>query len=344
LFQPQSINFSLGVNSALGGKAADLASNFDAGVESLTSQPLIKGVSDFVTTLSDPNRGGFSRAVQNAVLGSASGFTPSIVNQVGQMFDNTSRDTYDPNALVEAANKVKARLPGLRNTLNPRIDVFGNEQEQYQNGSNNLFNVFFNPAFISKFKADPVASEVLDLFERSGETQQAPRVVDKKLTINGQKIPLSGDQLTQYQRYVGQRAESIFSQTINTPEYQTLSDDQKAKVLGNLLTDINSAAKIELFGDKPKTVRNSVKTLLGEPVAEKKVSVKKPKSTSTKVKVKSGAKKRLSLKPKKLSLAKIPTTKATKKITFKQPKTINASALRLKTLKPKSNNRFSYIT
>jgi len=177
--------------------------------------------------------------------------------RVGNAFslgDNTVRETYSPDITEQAINKIKAKIPGLAQTLPEKVDTLGVDLERYQGGSNNPFNVFINPAFVSRLKNDPVANEVLAIYENSGETQQAPRVVPKSLTVNGEKIKLTGKELGIYQRFVGKRTKILYETLLNDPYFSMLDDSGRADVMASALTSINSAAKVQLFG-QPVTKR-----------------------------------------------------------------------------------------
>lgn len=262
--QPISLPLAMGANLLENPKGTDgftaAIEQLDAGASTLTQQSLVQGVTRFA---SDTGRDGPVKALTNAVLGAPSGFIPTFSNQIVQAGDNQQRETYDPNVLVQAKNKVIARIPGLESTLPEKIGVLGQPLERYQGGSNNILNVFANPAFVSKISENPTAKEVLDIYQRSGETQQAPRVVDKKIQINGENIALTPKQYGDYQKYVGVRADNMIRQFMNDPGYSSLSDDEKATLIAGKLSDINSAAKIELFGNQPKNVSKGARYVVG---------------------------------------------------------------------------------
>ncbi|MCK9355142.1 MAG: hypothetical protein M0P59_13440 [Gallionella sp.] len=262
--QPGSLPLAMGANMQINPKGQDQFSaaieQLDAGASTLTQQSLFTGVTNLTKDISQY---GPVRAGMNAVLGAPSGFVPTLSNQIVQATDNTSRETYDPSVIKQSLNKATAKIPGLEQNLPAKIGVLGQPSERYQGGSNNIFNVFFNPAFVSKISANPSAKEVLDIYNRSGETQQAPRLVDKRITVNGQNMVLTPEQLGKYQTYVGQRADQAIQTVMNDPIYQKASDDEKAKFIGNILSDINSAAKIEIFGNQPKTTSKSIKGIIG---------------------------------------------------------------------------------
>lgn len=269
--QPTAIGISMGANAALNPKAnkKDLITgqintalqSLQSSVDTITQQPVVKGIADFAYDYAKPG-GGLIPALTGVASSAPASFIPSLLNQVGQLFDNTSRNPYDPSALQEAGNKVMARIPGLRNTLEPRVDVWGNEQQMYKLGGNSVFNVFLNPSFMSRYVDKPEAGLVLDIFNRSGETQQAPRMVDKKIKVNGETLELEAEQVTAYQTFVGQKTQEAFSRLAEDKGFQLLSDEEKAKRMGNILSDINTAAKVELFGQDPKKISKGAKEIL----------------------------------------------------------------------------------
>ena len=269
--QPTAIGISMGANAALNPKAnkKDLITgqintalqSLQSSVDTVTQQPVVKGIADFAYDYAKPG-GGLIPALTGIATNAPASFIPSLLNQVGQLFDNTSRNSYDPNALMEAGNKVMAKIPGVRNTLEPRVDVWGDEQQMYKLGGNNVLNVFLNPAFMSRYVDKPEAGLVLDIFNRSGETQQAPRMVDKKLKINGETLELEAEQVTEYQTFVGEKTKEAFARLAEDKGFGLLSDEEKAKRMGNILSDINTAAKVELFGQDAKKISKGAKEIL----------------------------------------------------------------------------------
>lgn len=262
--QPTSIQVAMGANSALGGNAEDMASiasdNLQAGVDTLTGQSMVKNLMDYAGGIKDK---GFVGATQDMALNSATGFIPSVVRQTANVFDPLQRSTYAETPAGVAINKAKATIPFVRNTLEPKLDVFGKEMPNYEgSGLRRLFDIFVNPAFVTKIQENPAAKEVIDIYQRSGLTTQAPRVADSKIKINGQDVKVSPRQYTEYQRYIGTKTDETFNALMNDPLFRKSSDEEKAKLLQGILTDINSAAKIELFGNNPKSIPQDVKNII----------------------------------------------------------------------------------
>lgn len=262
-FQPQALPISIGANLDEGftnpkatSQIESLISSFAEGVNTLAEQPLVQGL----TSLKD--QPDLISMATRILQGLPSSFVPTVVSQVNQLIDNTQRNSYSPSSTQYALNLAKNKIPGLAQTLPPTKSVFGQDLERYQGNGNNPFNVFFNPAFVSKYAPTPEAKLVLDLIGRTGDTTSAPRVVGYSQTINGQKKKLTPTQVTALQQYVGTATRSLFHQFALDPQFQRLSDEEKIKKLSDTLTDIGSAGRIVILGNRPKTVSKRVKDVI----------------------------------------------------------------------------------
>lgn len=92
---------------------------------------------------------------------------------------------------------------------------------------------------------DPVAKE-LDRLEQSlgsvliGDPQ-------KSVTIDGEKIPLDDEQYSEYTRLAGSWIKEDIEQEMADPEWQTLSDEDKAAIIKAITRDARKDAREELF-------------------------------------------------------------------------------------------------
>lgn len=262
--QPISLLFSMGADMQTGAKSSDILNrvleSLSAGEESLTGQSVVKNFTDFVTKA---GRDGIIKATTQAGVDSATSIVPTLSKQVAELADrdNVVRDTYDPNPLKENLNKMQSRIPLIRNQLPARVDQYGEPMQQYQDG-NNAINIFLNPGFTSKIKDDEVAAEIVRLYEDSGETQQAPKLIDKKVNVNGEDIVITAQQRRDMQRYVGRQTRDSYEKLLSNEKFQKMTDEQKAKEMASLLSDIHTAAKIELLGHKPKTVSKRARKIV----------------------------------------------------------------------------------
>jgi hypothetical protein len=264
-FLPSSIGLALGANMVISpdnnlvDKTVNLADRVLEASETLAEQPLVRGLK--VLTRKEKLTEGISDTFKDI----PASFIPTLLNQIRQLTDNTARNLKDPNWFREAIKKVQYRIPLLSKQLPPVITPLGNEKEMYQFNTNNPFNVFLNPAFVSKYKPDPVSEMVLDLYEETGETVHFPRIVQGKIKMgSADPIELTPEQYTELQKYVGARTNTLYSILKEDESFLALEDDEKVKKLQRWLSDIFTAGKIEILGYQPKSVSKNVLYILDE--------------------------------------------------------------------------------
>ena len=256
--QPVAISLSIGanMNEAVdndGIEAAGLATtaleSFKGGVNTLIEQPLVSGIVrifKFGDVL-----GGVSETIKSL----PASFIPTLSNQINQWIDNTARSTYDPSYIAQAINYAKRKIPGFAQTLHPQVDQFGKDAETFQGNSNNLFNVFFNPGFVSKYQTDPETRLVFDVIEATGETNVAPRLAPKSVVIDGEKRELSAEEYEKFQRSIGTKTLEAFGAFATSDAFMDLSDERKADLMAQTLSDIGKEAKSEIFDSgSPPTI------------------------------------------------------------------------------------------
>lgn len=224
--------------------------------DTLTQQSVVQGLEQLFSQRGPSGQVSIPAGLMETASDIPSSFVPTALSQVNQAMDNKVRETYSPSGVEESLNKAKAKIPGLAQILPEQKNVYGETRERFQDGSNNLFNVFLNPAFTSALKSDPTGNEVLSIFRESGETKQAPRLVPKKvkLRIQGrdETKTLDAKEVGKYQEYVGTKTKALFDQVVKTRTFQRLDNENKAKALASIMTEINTAAKIDLFGHTPQ--------------------------------------------------------------------------------------------
>jgi hypothetical protein len=120
------------------------------GTKTVLDQPLLTGASGVVEALQSPATAG-----ERMATSTAGSFVPTLVNDIGTLFDEVRRDSRGETLAQGVKNAVKARLPGLRNTLPARVDVLGREQKQEKTAA-------VDPTLGSPARTDPVSRELVE--------------------------------------------------------------------------------------------------------------------------------------------------------------------------------------
>ena len=217
-FAPQAIPIAMGADiNANGGKATGLVgtilSGLASGMNTLAEQPLTQGLQTLFGS------GGASAAAVKMLEGVPASFVPTLLNQIKQLTDNQKRDTYSPNFIEKTTNLAKSKIPFLEKSLQPKYDVLGKPLETYKDKGNNAFNVFLNPAFVTKYTPSEQAKLAVDSYNETGETKQIPTVVPKYFTLSGTKFVLTSKEYSDIQKTVGEETNKAFgsiSSTSNT--------------------------------------------------------------------------------------------------------------------------------
>jgi hypothetical protein len=212
---------------SVGDIPSELLNAVFTGINTMAEQPVMQGVQ----TLVSGGEQDAARGILKTLAGVPSSFIPTVLSQVKQLVDNQRRETYDPNIVQESLNRAANKIPVLAGKLPQKYGVLGQPLETYQGGTNQWWNVFLNPAFVSKYAPSKEAQLAIDVFMSTGETSQVPRVVDKYFMINDKKVTLTGAERAELQRIVGEETQKGFAK-IN-PE---LNDEAKLKKMGDVLT------------------------------------------------------------------------------------------------------------
>lgn len=228
------------------------------GTDTIAQQPMIEGVRR-VFGAQDP-----IQAAANVLKDAPASFVPTLLNQLNQVFDNTMRDTYDPDAIKEALNGVLAKVPVLANSLPAQVDVWGNDRDRYHSDGNNLFNVFVNPSFMSQYFPQPEAEMLLALQQATGETSHFPRDLKPQITMTeGGKTTtynLTPLQAQAYQREMGERTRTAFAALAASEQFRSGTDEEQIDLLSKVIVRVNAEAK-DVIRQQAQEVGGSVTPL-----------------------------------------------------------------------------------
>lgn len=183
----------------------------------------LSGVSDLVQALTDPER--YSDALVKRLAGSVA--VPTIIAQTARTLDPVARKTNSP------LDAIKARIPGLSNSLMPMRNVWG--QEIRSEGG--LGPDFVSPIWTKTAKNDPLDAEMLAIGAVFGPL---PRKVGGR--------DLSDTEYDQYQSLAGSMTEAEIRKAMMRPGWSRMSVDDRADEAEKIKTNVRKSARELLFG------------------------------------------------------------------------------------------------
>lgn len=232
-----------------------------AGGKVLASQPYLKGISGAANAVNDPTR--YAQTFLDSTVGSV---IPAFSSQIARGTDPTQR-AYNPSV----AGTIKGEIPGLRETLPAQRDIFGQPVSSGNNG--NIPGVSGAVQTVNPFyplsprsQNDPAAHELQRLYTAGG-SQNAPAFAapQKSMTINGKKTALTPEQMDKYVATSGPLIQSGINNLLQSPDYQALPDNKKTAQINDVINAARTAAKVQLFGDNPKTLTGVERTAILNP-------------------------------------------------------------------------------
>ena len=184
-------------------------------------------------------------------------YIPTVGSKVASVFDDTVRKSYvekgsgqlssDVNYFLQGAAK---KVPGVRNQLQPSIDLWGNE---VSNGTTpeRVFQSFLSPGFLKAQDNSPATQEIRRLAKATGESGVYPAAAEKSFMVNGETKYLTGEEYTKYAKTMGSTRKQIIENMLKSKGYQKLSDDDKAKAISYAYEYANVKGKQAVSSYKP---------------------------------------------------------------------------------------------
>lgn len=198
----------------------------------------------------------------NAVKSYVNQFVPTVLGQIAKTGDDYERSTTStktgliPKAVDQTRLQMMSKIPGLRQKLPTKEDIWGNPQKTDDNIPTRLINNFINPATVKDINTSKVDEEISKVYDATGESSVLPTTIDKTFTINNQKYRMTNEEYSKYKEAYGQNAYKLLDGLVNSKDYKNLTDDQKKTAIENVYSYVKEQNKV----DYAKSVKQEVKT------------------------------------------------------------------------------------
>ena len=229
-----------------------ITTSLDSGFNILLEQSFLSGIQNVLNT----SYGSTTENIIDEVLGLPARAVPTFVKQINDMIDSKTRMTFENGKQLESAkNQVKTKIPGLSDELPVKRDTLGREVEKY-GGENNIFNIFFNPANISKGKVSESAKEIYDVYQATKDKTIMPRsapndlsmtITKKDGTKKKKELVLDNKDKSEFLKISGGIVDKNVKKLKDNKYYKKLNDDEKALVIKEIVDYSYNKAKADLL-------------------------------------------------------------------------------------------------
>lgn len=231
--------------------------SLDIGSEQLLQQSFMESINTVLN-----GNGTTMENLSKSVLDLPARAIPTFSKQIADMVDETQRTTFEYNQPVKSAiNSVVSKIPFASRTLPASVDTLGNEIQKY-GGNNNIFNVMINPANTNKGQLSKAGEEIYNIYMQTGDTTIFPRTAPYYINSKGEKINMTAEERNKFQTVTGKYVESTLSSLIKDSDYKKLSNDKKAKIINEIVSDSYAKAKYDVLkidSDEYEKKRNTLK-------------------------------------------------------------------------------------
>ena len=204
-------------------------------LQSVLDTPVMSTFQDVATNYNYSNAetagGKMLDAAQKYAANQLSSVIPNSLRGIAQGLDDTERNAYSSdNVWQQAVDNAKASIPGLRETLPAKTDVWGNPVKN-EGGIRNFMNRNINPGNVTTYKPDAVSSEIEKISEATNTSLYPDRTAPRSLKVDGEAVSLTFEQRSIYQKAYGDAYSAAVTSLMNDKNYKAMPDSMKAEIL-----------------------------------------------------------------------------------------------------------------
>lgn len=212
-----------------------LGNSLSGALQSVLDTPVMSTFQDVATSYeySDASTTGGKvlDAAQKYAANQLSSVIPNSLRGIAQGLDDTERNAYSSdNVWQQVIDNAKASIPGLRETLPAKTDVWGNPVKN-EGGVRNFMNRNINPGNITTYKTDAVSSEIEKISEATGASLYPARTAPRSIKVDGEAVSLTFEQRSMYQKAYGDAYSAAVTSLMNDKNYKSMPDSMKAEIL-----------------------------------------------------------------------------------------------------------------
>lgn len=221
--------------------------------EPMLEMSMLQGLNDLFNTLGSDYP--ISAAAWTAATSYLTQFIPTVLGRIERLGESTRETTFvDKNSPIPAGvqyllGNIGNKIPVWEFQQIPYIDQWG-QTEDTGNVLVRALNNFLNPAYTSKLSTSQTEQELQRLYD-AGFDSVLPGMADKGTKINGEYV--TADQWVDMQTERGKTAKSALDNFIGTEQYNSMTDEEKAKFVKYVLDYAADRGKVKAGASADET-------------------------------------------------------------------------------------------
>lgn len=179
-------------------------------------------------------------------------FFPTLFSQLASVLDDKKRTTQASKnskwvAGEELGRQIMYKVPGLRNELEPSLDIWGREIKQSENYFQRAYESFLAPYSKKKDISTNLDKELKRVYKSTGETEVIPNIPKSYLQYKDEKYKMSAFEYTIFKKNYGTTANEYLNVLIENENYKSSTDEEKVKMISEIYGYASVLAKEKYF-------------------------------------------------------------------------------------------------
>ena len=227
-----------------------------AGVlDPLSEMSCISSFTDVLDSYSKTSAGKFMGIAKSTSQNYISQFIPTVSGQIAKVFDANKRSTYADKSSShqfsqETLRKLMFKIPGLRNMLPEQTDYLGDNKKEINNMAIRALDAFFNPMNHKVDTMSKESKELIRLYDKTGNDAVLPSNPNAYVNYNDTQYTMTQKEFNKYKRDFGEAAKKNIKEVMDSDEYKSASDDEKADMIEGVMKYSKDVAKDNFLTSK----------------------------------------------------------------------------------------------
>lgn len=229
----------------------NILDSFTNAMNPMTEMSMLSGLTSALKSYDQGSSKMLAGIGTNSIKSYVNQFIPTALGQIAKTTDEYERNTTStktgvlPKAIDTTRTQIMNKIPGLRQKLPIKTDIWGQEQKQSDNiALRALENAVF-PWARKELNSNNVDKEITKVYENTGESSVFPDTINKNLTIDKKKYVMTSKQFAKYKKQFGETSYELLKNLINSDGYKKLSDSQKQLAIEKVYSYSTEQIKID---------------------------------------------------------------------------------------------------
>ena len=229
----------------------NILDSFSNAMNPMTEMSMLSGLTSALKSYDKGSSKMLAGIGTNSIKSYVNQFIPTALGQIAKTTDEYERNTTStktgvlPKAIDTTRTQIMNKIPGLRQKLPIKTDIWGQEQKQSDNiALRALENAVF-PWARKELNSNNVDKEITKVYENTGESSVFPDTINKNLTIDKKKYVMTSKEFAKYKKQFGETSYELLKNLINSDGYKKLSDSQKQLAIEKIYSYSTEQVKID---------------------------------------------------------------------------------------------------